>query len=112
MAGGGVSRVPQAVNMAQAVHWGPRLEGTMRGGLMGWLLVALMFGGGVARAQTADEVVDKTIAALGGRERLGKLTSRHTTGKITVSTPAGDLPGTIDIFNQAPNFVRTLLNID
>jgi outer membrane lipoprotein-sorting protein len=84
----------------------------MRGGLMGLFLVALVLGGGVARAQTADEIVDKTIAALGGRDKLGTLTSRHTSGKITVSTPAGDLPGTVDIFNQAPNFVRTLLNID
>lgn len=84
----------------------------MRGGLMGVLLAALVLGGGVARAQTADDVVDKTIAALGGREKLATLTSRHTTGKITVSTPAGELPGTIEIFNQAPNFVRTLLNID
>jgi outer membrane lipoprotein-sorting protein len=65
-----------------------------------------------ASAQTADEVVDKTLAALGGREALGKLTSRHVTGKVTVSTPGGDLPGTIEIFNQAPNKVRTLLNLD
>jgi hypothetical protein len=85
----------------------------MRAGLTGWLLVALVLGGtNAARAQTADEIVDKTIAAIGGREALGKLTSRHTTGTITVSTPAGDLPGTIEIFNQAPNLTRTLLAID
>lgn len=85
----------------------------MRAGLTGLLLVALVLGGSnAARAQTADEIVDKTIAAVGGREALGKLTSRHTTGKITISTPAGDLPGTIEIFNQAPNLSRTLLNID
>src|SRR5204862_4533 len=52
------------------------------------------------------------LVAIGGREALGKLTSRHTTGKMTVSTPAGDLPGTIEIFNQAPNLTRTLLTID
>lgn len=77
------------------------------------LLLSLVFGAGsVATAQSADEVVDKTLAALGGREALSKLTSRHTAGKITVSTPGGDLPGTIEIYNQAPNLVRTLLNID
>ena len=72
----------------------------MRVGLTGLLLVALVL------------VFAKTIAAIGGREALGKLTSRHTTGKMTVSTPAGDLPGTIEIFNQAPNLTRTLLTID
>ena len=85
----------------------------MRGGLMAAFLTALVVGGsGVARAQTADEVVDKTIAAIGGREALGKLTSRHTTGKISITTPAGELPGTIETYNQAPNLVRTLLTID
>ena len=67
---------------------------------------------GAASAQTADEVVEKTLTALGGRDALGKLTSRHTTGTIAVSTPAGNLPGTIEIFNQAPNKVRTLLTLD
>lgn len=85
----------------------------MRAVLTGWLLVALVLGGtAVARAQTADDIVDKTIAAIGGREALGKLTSRHTTGKIAVSTPAGELPGTIEIYNQAPNLLRTLLTVD
>ena len=30
-----------------------------------------------AAAQTADEVVEKHLAALGGREALGKITSRR-----------------------------------
>jgi outer membrane lipoprotein-sorting protein len=67
---------------------------------------------GAASAQTADEVVEKTLTALGGREALGKLTSRHTTGTIVVSTPGGNVPGTIEIFNQAPNKVRTLIALD
>jgi outer membrane lipoprotein-sorting protein len=85
----------------------------MRAALTGTLLMALMLGGaGVARAQTADEVVEKTLAAIGGRDALAKLTSRHTTGKMTITSPAGELPGTIEIFNQAPNLVRTLINVD
>ena len=63
-------------------------------------------------AQTVDEVVEKSLAAQGGRAALGKLTSRSTTGNITVSTPGGDLPGTIEVLNQAPNKVRTLINLD
>ena len=78
------------------------------------LAVILVLAGcaGVASAQTADEIVEKTLTALGGREALGKLTSRHVTGKVTVATPGGELPGTIEIFNQAPNKVRTLLTLD
>ena len=76
------------------------------------VLVGVAAWPGIASAQTADEVVDKTLAALGGREALGKLTSRHVTGKVSVTTPNGDLPGTIEIFNLPPNKVRTLLTLD
>ena len=63
-------------------------------------------------AQTADEVVEKSLTAQGGRAAMVKLTSRSMTGNITVSTPGGDLPGTIEVLNQAPNKVRTLINLD
>ena len=66
---------------------------------------------GVA-AQTADEIVEKHLAALGGRAALGKLTSRVMTGTFTVSTPAGEFSGPVEITNQAPNKVRTLINLD
>jgi hypothetical protein len=85
----------------------------MRGTLTGLVLAALVVGSAaVARAQTADEVVDKTIAALGGRAALGKITSRTTSGKISVTTPAGNIPGTVEVYNQAPNKVRTLISLD
>ena len=66
---------------------------------------------GVA-AQTADEIVEKHLAALGGRAALAKLTSRVMTGTFTVSTPAGEFSGPVEITNQAPNKVRTLINLD
>ena len=78
-----------------------------------WLLAALVLGGaGAATAQTADEIIDKSLAALGGRAALGKLTSRQTTGTMVVSTPGGDINGTVEVLNQAPNKVRTLINLD
>jgi len=88
--------------------------------LTGLLLAGLVLAGAdMARAQqapaaapTADEIVDKAVAALGGREALGKLTSRSTAGAISVSTPGGDFSGTIEVLNQAPNKVRTLINLD
>jgi len=77
------------------------------------LLAGLVLGvAGTATAQTVDEVVEKSLTALGGRATLEKLTSRHTTGTMVVSTPGGDLPGTIEVFNQAPNKLRTLINVD
>ena len=66
----------------------------------------------IAVAQTADDIIDKTLAAQGGREAMARITSRSTKGTITVTSPAGDLPGTIEVLNQAPNKVRTLLNLD
>ena len=72
----------------------------------------LLVAASAAPAQTVDEIVDKSLAAMGGRAALAKVTSRHTVGTMTVSTPGGDLPGTIEVFNQAPNRVRTLINLD
>jgi outer membrane lipoprotein-sorting protein len=74
------------------------------------VLMAAM--GAPASAQTADEIIDKAIAASGGRAALGKLTSRTTAGTITVSTPGGDIAGTIEVVNAAPNKMRTLITLD
>jgi hypothetical protein len=78
------------------------------------LLVAAMILGcaHVASAQTADEVIEKYLAALGGRAALAKLTSRSMVGTMALSTPGGEVPGTIEILNQQPNKVRTLMKLD
>jgi hypothetical protein len=65
-----------------------------------------------AFAQTADEVIEKHLAAIGGRAALAKATSRVSTGKISVSTPVGELAGTIEVSNKAPNKSRTLVKLD
>jgi hypothetical protein len=66
----------------------------------------------MASAQTAEDIIEKCLTAQGGREAIGKITSRSIKGSIAVSSPGGDLPGTIEVLNQAPNKVRTLLNLD
>lgn len=77
------------------------------------LLAALILVyGRIATAQTADEVVEKYLAALGGRAALAKLTSRSTVGTITVSLPNGPVSGSIEILNQQPNKARTLTKLD
>jgi len=66
----------------------------------------------VASAQTADEIVEKYLAALGGRAAFSKLKSRSAKGSIVVSSPVGDLAGTIEILNQAPNKTRNFIQLD
>lgn len=63
-------------------------------------------------AQTADEVIDKALAAQGGRDALTKIRSRAMNGTIALSTPAGDVTGTIEVWNKTPNKSRTLIKLD
>jgi hypothetical protein len=63
-------------------------------------------------AQTADEIIEKHIAATGGRAALSKLTSRVSSGTIELTTPVGPLKGSIEVFNKKPNKTRTLVKID
>jgi outer membrane lipoprotein-sorting protein len=67
---------------------------------------------GAAQAQTADEAVEKALAAMGGRAALTKLNTRVTTGTITVSTQGVDIPGTVEISYKAPNLSRTFIKLD
>ena len=65
-----------------------------------------------AMAQTADEIVEKHLAAMGGREALGKIRTRVSRGTVTVETAAGPISGTVEAFAKAPNKSRTLLTLD
>jgi outer membrane lipoprotein-sorting protein len=65
-----------------------------------------------AAQQTADQIIERHIAALGGRAAFAKVRSRQATGTVSLSTPAGDVPGTIEFLSEAPNKVRTLLKVD
>ncbi len=66
----------------------------------------------VAAAQSADEIIEKSIAAMGGRAAMEKIKTRVMSGTITLRTPVGDIPGTIDVTNAAPNKARTLIKAD
>lgn len=67
---------------------------------------------GAALAQTPDEIVEKHLAAMGGRELLSKLTSRRAMGTVTLTTPAGNIGGPIEIDAKAPNKSRAIMELD
>jgi outer membrane lipoprotein-sorting protein len=79
-----------------------------------FLLSFLMVGAcaGSAFAQTADEVVNKYLAAIGGREALGKLHTRKATGTVSVAVAAGVLSGPIEVYSKAPNKTHQTLRLD
>jgi hypothetical protein len=66
----------------------------------------------IVSAQTVDEVIEKSITAMGGRPAMEKIKTRSTTGTLALSTPAGDIPGTVEIQNAAPNKMRTVIKAD
>jgi hypothetical protein len=76
------------------------------------LTAALSLSTTAALAQTADEVVEKHLAALGGRAALGKITSQIATGSISVGTQMGDIGGTVEVSRKAPNKSRSLMVLD
>jgi zinc protease len=76
------------------------------------IVLAALSGAQAASAQTADEIIEKSIAAQGGRAAFARIKSRTATGTITLNTPVGDIPGTIEIMNAAPNKARSLIKAD
>jgi hypothetical protein len=83
----------------------------LRAMALGAALVCVLFASS-AWAQTADEVIEKSLAALGGRDAHAKIKSRSASGTITLSTPGGDIRGSIETLNAAPNKQRFLIKAD
>lgn len=76
------------------------------------LMLALVPQVAPSSAQNVDAIVEKHLAAMGGREVLGKLTSRKSTGTVTVTTPGGPLSGPIEILLKAPNKSHVHMALD
>ena len=74
--------------------------------------VVVLVSANAAWAQTAEELIEKSLTALGGRAAHEKIKTRSMAGTITLGTPAGDIPGTIEITNALPNKTRTLIKAD
>ena len=65
-----------------------------------------------ALAQSADEIVEQHLAAMGGREALQRIRTRVSTGTVTVETAVGKIAGTVEAFAKAPNKSRSLVTLD
>lgn len=78
--------------------------------LLSVLLAPAMVSAGAV--QTADEVIEKHLAAMGGREALVKITTRKAVGTVTLTNPNGDLTGPIELYSKAPTKTRALIVLD
>jgi len=65
-----------------------------------------------AQTPTADDIIEKHLAALGGRAALTKIESRTGTGSIVVSTQGMDLAGSVEVYTKAPNKTRSYIRLD
>lgn len=63
-------------------------------------------------AQNGDAIIEKHLTALGGRDALTKLTSRKSTGTVTVTTPAGPLSGPVEVLLKSPNKSHVHMTFD
>ena len=77
------------------------------------LSVTLVHGFASAPAvQSADDVIEKHLEAIGGRAALAKLTSRRSIGRMAIYTPAGEMSGVVEISEKAPNMLRVQTKVD
>jgi hypothetical protein len=76
------------------------------------MAVAVVFAASAASAQTADELIEKHLGAMGGRDALKKVTSQAAFGTISVSVQGADIGGPIEIYHKTPNKSRTYFRLD
>ena len=76
------------------------------------VLAPVLQAASASQVQTPEAVIEKYLAALGGRDALTKLTSRRATGTIAFKSGQGDLSGPYESSAKAPNKVRVLIKLD
>jgi hypothetical protein len=77
-----------------------------------WAIALLSGWGCAAFAQTAEEVVEKHLEAVGGRGTLSKIEKRFSAGTMKVSTQGMEFSGPIEIYNMQPNRLRVYVKLD
>ena len=76
------------------------------------VVAAVLASARTSAAQTADEIIEKSIAAMGGRAAMEKVKTRVATGTLSLGTPAGDLTGSVEMYAATPNKQRTVIKAD
>ena len=74
-----------------------------------WTGIPVVAGPQAAQAPTVEQILDKYIQALGGRDAITKLTT--LTMKGSISNPSTGETGTVEIYMKAPNKRLALINI-
>ena len=74
-----------------------------------WTGIPVVAGPQAAQAPTVDQILDKYIQALGGRDAITKLTT--LTMKGSISNPSTGETGTVEIYMKAPKKRLALINI-
>jgi hypothetical protein len=78
---------------------------------LAFLAISISCGAQTAPATpTADQIIEKYIAALGGREAIQKQTTRTSLG--TIDVPAMHISGTVMIHEKSPNKVLQVVIIN
>jgi hypothetical protein len=62
-----------------------------------------------AATPTVDEILDKALKAVGGKEAVEKFTSRSVKGSLEIE--AFGATGTVEVFSKAPNKTAVVVNI-
>ena len=63
-----------------------------------------------AELPTVDAILDKYVAAIGGREAQRKITTRVTRGRVDV--PGVSFGGKVEVYAKAPNKSLTVMNVE
>src|SRR2546422_11657530 len=99
---------------APSVGRGARSEDVSKAGAAGQQGQAQQGKATSASLPTVDEVLDKYVQAMGGKDALEKVTTRVMKGSIELPATgdAGSIvPGTIEIYMKAPNKRMLMVNI-
>jgi len=63
-------------------------------------------------APTVEAIIEKCLAAQGGRQALQKLTSQRATWTVTYPSPKGDTIATMETLAQVPNKSYSVMRMD
>jgi len=80
--------------------------------VLGTLVLSIAAAAHAQTPSTVDVIIEKNLAAHGGREALQKLTSQRMTATVTYPTPKGDMTGTMEVLAQAPNKSYSVMHMD